>query len=151
MRVLPAITFGEYLVQFAWVEAAGRTTITRIEAFHQKPDGNAWVDVGLEVEWECLAPGILPQPQPDAIARLNVRFSRDDGQHAEVAVWFDASRFRLILDKVYEVKRLLLFARKPSLEELQNLAQSNAITLEFERLDELGEFLARLTPSSDAP
>lgn len=142
------VQLGELVCPVGWVESAGLHKVKQVEAFHRKPDGGYWQDVRLETEWDLSGPGNLPQPIMAAIARLNVRFYRSDGQEAAIAYWFDAAYHHTILEWVVNTGKLMICPVKPTIAEIQELTSSHHLILELDRTGELKEFLATVQPAA---
>ena len=141
------LEMGGFICPVGWVEPAGSGRVKQIERFHLQPNGDFWPSVRMETEWDISGPVSLPDPIDEAIARLNVRFYRQDGKEAAIAYWFDASYHHLVLEWVANTRRLMICPAKPTLAEIQVLADSNRVTLELDQTGELSDFLKMVQPN----
>jgi hypothetical protein len=166
------VALGPEAYPFFWVEPAGQAAVEQLYQFHIRPDGSEYTDIAVKSVWdftfgrpqsgligpEAASPVDVAKPLPaselsalpyllnESLARLSVKYYREDGQQARLNVWFELGYHHTVLRSVHQTRRLMIYSRKP---DPRHLEATPAVVIAFETtLPELKEALRNTASTS---
>ena len=101
-----------------WVSELGHKAITEIENFHDKGSNRIW-DSNVKFDWTYDIPDdpLRGRPLDKSILRLDLHFTRADGNVRHISLWFDIQKHLELLDNIASFNNLWLGAEKPDFQK----------------------------------